>query len=83
MAGGDVTPPAPRNVRFVGDYGETVPLELVYVGEDDDGFHVWRAAHLPKLVGDHWTLCADTLPARTRVVVAEVDIDRDVPPSRP
>ncbi|MBB5918918.1 hypothetical protein BJY24_007830 [Nocardia transvalensis] len=41
MAARDPIPPT--NVRLVSADGEEIPLELDYVGVDDDGIHVWNA----------------------------------------
>src|SRR3954470_7393345 len=35
-------PTAPVNVRIIRG-GETIPLELIYVGFDREGFHRWKA----------------------------------------
>ena len=66
-------PGTPVNVRLI-RHGETIPLELVYVGFDSEGFHRWKAVtpvHIE--MSGEWTIKADVLPACTRIIMGEVD----------
>lgn len=66
-------PGVPVNVRLI-RHGETIPLELIYVGFDREGFHRWKAVtpvHIE--MSGEWTIKADVLPARTRIIMGEGD----------
>jgi hypothetical protein len=62
-------PPVPRNVRLIRPDGESIPLELVYIGRDSDGLHTWQATICHVLDGPGWHLCAEVIPRGTRIVV--------------
>jgi hypothetical protein len=64
-------PKAPVNVRFVVD-GVDVPLDPVYRGTDQDGFHVWVVV-VPAGVdlSAPFDLRADLIPARTHLALTE------------
>lgn len=62
-------PTPPRNVRIHHPDGTTVPVELVYSGQEQ-GIHVWTMV-LPDSISLNdlrgMSLSADTLPARTAI----------------
>jgi hypothetical protein len=62
-------PKAPVNVRVV-QYGETIPIELSYVGVDRDDLHCWAATMaVPLDPTGAFEVLADELPPRTRIVL--------------
>jgi len=65
MTGQDRPVPRPKGVRYVMPNGDTLPLELTYVGLDqEDGTHMWLAA-TPLPPGA--VVRADIWPAHTGV----------------
>lgn len=62
--------PPPQNVRARTHAGDEIPLDVVYVGRDDDGLAVWRAELPPYvLLDDVAGITVEVLPARTAVEV--------------
>jgi hypothetical protein len=57
-------PRPPEDVRAVLANGTVIPLEMAYLGVDDDGQHLWRNVNLiPTHVGTRITV--EALPGRT------------------
>jgi hypothetical protein len=60
------TPERPQGVRIHHADGGVTPVELAYVGTDEDGLHVWECI-TPVRHGERVT--AQTLPARSSIVL--------------
>lgn len=61
-------PEAPQDVRVVLANGTEFAAELVYLGLDERGLHVWEAtAALPHPVLGGLSITARTLPAHTSI----------------
>jgi hypothetical protein len=61
-------PPAPVNVRLIDDWGDTYPVELAYLGLNEDGQHRWMATTV--LAVDprrEFALAIDELPGNCAV----------------
>lgn len=56
----------PQNVRVLMRDGEQVPAELVYMGRQPDGIHLWSTVH-SYCVGDVAGIDADMIPAHTGI----------------
>lgn len=61
-------PTAPENVRAVVG-NEEIPLEMAYLGLDEDDIHVWQATVPVRLAGRGFSVRVDTLPAHTSIGV--------------
>lgn len=62
------TPPPPVNVRIVYPGGRVVPVDFVYVGDDDDGLRVWEIT-TPVTFTHGMEVMAEVLPPRTTLTL--------------
>jgi hypothetical protein len=62
-------PPAPVNVRLIDDWGDTYPVELAYLGLNEDGQHRWVATTelAIDVRGREFALAIDELPGNCSV----------------
>lgn len=62
-------PPLPKNVRILTPAGTTIPLELIYLGQDPAGIHQWKAVTDISHLESGARLLADELPGHTDISI--------------
>ena len=64
----ELQPEPPVNVRLVLANNQEVPVDTVYVGQDEDGLHQWEIVNAPTALRI-MQMKIDRLPARTAISI--------------